>query len=83
MAKIKVEMDLEDFGAELDYPFEQCLKEEVLYVVKDAVRKFLAAESEKLIKQWVKTEFLQEGKCKVKDGVVYIPLMLKDIQHGK
>lgn len=82
MAKIKIEMDLEDFGKDLDYPFSKMLKEEVLYIVRDAIREELGKQTRRELAKWVKNEFLGKGELVVKDGVVHVPLLLGEIQHG-
>lgn len=81
---VDIHMDLGSFGADLDYPFEHSLRDEVSAIVREEIRKALAKQTRKALKKWVEEEFLGEAKLQVRDGMVTIPLLLdlKELQHG-
>jgi len=75
------EIDVGQLGNE-DYPFEQELKDSIKGMIKEEVGKRVRAAAKKHLNKWLTKEFGPEGKFAERDGVVYIPLMVKELKNG-
>lgn len=74
---VDIHVDLENFAPELDYPFEELLKDEVTDMVKEEVRKMVGARARREFRKWIKEEFLSSGELQIREGVVTVPLLLE------
>lgn len=50
--KVTIEVDLKDFGSDLDYPFEELLQEEVANYIRNYIRDYIGKEHKKIFQKW-------------------------------
>lgn len=80
--KVTIEVDLENFGADLDYPFEQILRDEVVNYIRDYIRESFIKKHHKMLDKWA--EGYLEGKHPADpEGTVMLSIPIELIRGHK
>jgi hypothetical protein len=79
MNKVNIEIDLERLQSPDGVYLLAELKSALMEEIRGQLRTSIKNLARQRIKDFVEKEFL-EGKVEVRDGVVYIPLLLADLQ---
>ena len=76
---VTVDETLEIEDPDTGESFEDLLKEEATIIVREQIRDLLDKKAKASLQKWLKEEFGKNGGPQVRDGVVYIPLLLGDL----
>jgi len=74
--KVTIEVDLKDFGADLDYPFEDLLRDEIGNYIRSHIRKTLLQNHKEMLNKWT-ADYLKGKHPPDSEGVVMLNIPIE------